>query len=163
MLKTILAAVAATSLIASPALAQNNADFVGPRVELNAGLDDVHNANDIQGVNYGAALGYDVPLGDTFTLGGEATAQNVFDSEGREFGAGVRLGAAVTPDLLLFGRVGYSTVDLHHGYNADGLNVGAGLNFALTKNIYTGIEYRYSDFEHNAGRHGALVGVGLRF
>lgn len=161
MLNKILVIAAALGAT-TPALAQTNANFVGPRIELNAGLDDVQNARDYQDVNYGAAIGYDFPLSDRVTLGAEATAQNVFDSEGREFGAAARLGYAVSPNALLFGRVGYANVDLR-GRNAEGLTVGGGLNFNLTHNAYASVEYRYTDFDHNVGRHGGLVGVGIRF
>lgn len=159
--KALLIAAALTA--ATPAAAQTNVAFTGPRVELNAGLDDVRNAHEIQNVNYGAALGYDLGLGDRVTLGVEGTAQNFLDSEGREFGAGARLGLAVTPNVLAFGRAGYTTVDLDHGVNAEGLTLGGGLNFAITNHAYAGVEYRYTNFEHGVGRHGALLGVGLRF
>lgn len=162
MIKTLISAVAAASLLATPAVAQTNANFVGPRVELNAGVDDVRNAKDWNDVTYGAAVGGDVGLGDRVTLGAEAAASNVFNNDGREFGAGLRLGYALTPNVLAYGRAGYSTVDLRHE-NLDGLNIGGGLNFALTHNVYTNLEYRYTDFEHNVGRHGARVGVGIRF
>lgn len=161
MLKSLITAIAATALAATPVAAQTNANFTGPRVELNAGFDDLRGAHEVNDLTYGVTTGTDFALGDRFTLGGEATASNFFDSEGRELGAGVRLGFAVTPRVLTYGRVGYSTVDLRHR-NVDGLNVGGGLNFAITPNLYTGVEYRYSDFEHNVGSHGARVALGLR-
>jgi outer membrane immunogenic protein len=162
MLKTLISAVAAASLAATPAVAQTNANFTGARVEVNAGFDDVRNAHEFNDVTYGVAAGGDVGLGDRFTLGAQAEANNVFDNEGRELGGAVRLGYAITPNLLAYGRAGYSTVDLRHE-NLNGLNVGGGLNLALSRNVYTNLEYRYSDFEHNVGSHGARVGVGLRF
>jgi outer membrane immunogenic protein len=159
----LLAALAAgTALVATPAFAQTNANFIGPRIEVNAGVDNVKNARDFNDVTYGLAAGVDLPLGGRGTLGGDLELSNPFDDNGRTLGAGVRLGYAVSPHVLAYGRAGYETVDLPND-NFQGLNVGGGLNFALNRNMYAAIEYRYTDFEHNVGSHGARVGIGLRF
>lgn len=156
MLKT-LTLVTAALLAATPAVAQNAA-FVGPRVELNAGLRDV-NRDD---VNYGATVGFDVPLGTRFTAGIDGDAQNVFDRDGRELGVGARLGFAVSDNLLAFGRVGYTNLDGRFR-NLEGVSYGGGLNFAMTKNLFANAEYRHTDFQRRVNTDGVRVGLGLRF
>lgn len=154
--------IAAALTAATPAVAQTNAAFVGPRVELNAGVQDVRHA-DVNDFTYGVALGADAPIGDRFTIGGELAADNVV-SHNRTLGVGARLGYALSPNVLGYGRVGYSNLDLgRHGGHLDGLNAGAGLAFAITPNLYTNVEYRYTDFENHVGSHGARVGIGFRF
>lgn len=161
MFKTALIALALTAT--TPALAQTNAAFVGPRVELNAGLDDVTQRPETNDVTYGAAVGIDAPVGDRFTLGVEGTVRNFAQDEGRTFGVAARAGVAATENVLVFGRAGYTNYEDAFEQKLDGLTVGGGLNFRLTPNTYANVEYRYSDFEHNVGSHGGLVGIGVRF
>ncbi len=158
MFKTLLAATAAAALFATPALAQT-ANFVGPRVELNAGVLDL----DTDNVDYGAALGYDVAVAPRTTLGAELNTSNTFDDNAREFGAAARLGYAVNPNVLLYGKAGYNRLALDHTKDLDGLTVGAGAELALTRNVYTGAEYRYTNFDRGYDRHGVGIKLGVRF
>lgn len=149
-MKSILALAALA--FATPAAAQTtNANFVGPRVEATAGFDD---RNDT--VNYGAGAGYDLGLGDRFTLGVEANADNF--ASYRDYGAAARLGYAATDNLLLFGTAGYANLK-----GRDGLRVGGGVEFSTGTPVYGKVEYRYTDFDHGDERHSGLVGFGLRF
>lgn len=156
MKKIIFAAAVALGLSAAPAMAQ---DFQGPRFEITAGADDVTNGVDPTDVTYGAALGYDLQLGKV-VIGVDATAANVFDRA--DLGAGARLGYVVNDNVLAFGRVGYTNLDLGRR-SADGLTVGGGLEVNVAGPVYGKVEYRYTDFEAGLGRHGGLVGVGIRF
>lgn len=150
-LLTVAAAFAATPAMAS--------DFAGARVEATAGVDDVTGGVDATDVAYGAALGYDLQLGKV-VVGAEATAANVFDRA--DLGAAARLGYVLNENVLAFTRVGYTSLDLG-ARSADGLTVGGGLEVNLSGPVFVKAEYRYTDFEANLGRHGALVGVGVRF
>lgn len=150
-LLTVAAAFAATPAMAS--------DFAGVRVEATAGVDDVTGGVDATDVAYGAALGYDLQLGKV-VVGAEATAANVFDRA--DLGAAARLGYVLNENVLAFTRVGYTSLDLG-ARSADGLTVGGGLEVNLSGPVFVKAEYRYTDFEANLGRHGALVGVGFRF
>lgn len=150
-LLTVAAAFAATPAMAS--------DFAGARVEATAGVDDVTGGVDATDVAYGAALGYDLQLGKV-VVGAEATAANVFDRA--DLGAAARLGYVLNENVLAFTRVGYTSLDLG-ARSADGLTVGGGLEVNLSGPVFVKAEYRYTDFEANLGRHGALVGVGFRF
>lgn len=157
-----LAGLAALAF-ATPAIAQTNANFTGPRVELNAGIDDINNLPDTSEINYGAAVGLDLPLGDRATIGIDGTASNVFESE-RILGAGARLGYAVSPDVLLFARAGYENYRLARNFDLEGLAVGGGVEVSVAKNAFVKLEGRYTDFDNgNTGRVGALVAAGLRF
>lgn len=149
----ILAACSAT-----PAIAQSNAAFTGPRAEVTAGINDFKDD-----VTYGAAIGLDAPLGDRFIIGVEADTSNVFDRD-RTYGASVRLGAVVAPDLLAYGKAGYAnfrTADFNRPLS--GLRVGGGVEYNITPNVFTGVEYRYTDFERGVGVHGGQVRLGMRF
>ena len=159
-----LALVAALGLAtaASPAYADANDNFTGPRIGVTAGIDDVTNSPDRNDVVYGVDAGVDFPVGDRVTLGVEAFSTNMFE-ETRTIGASARMGYAVSDNALLFARAGYANYQDVFSRELDGLTVGGGVEFAINQNLYTKVEYRYSDFESNVGNHGALVGLGLRF
>lgn len=157
LMKTFVTlAAAALAVFATPALAS---DFSGPRFEVTAGADDVTGGVDPTDVTYGAALGYDVQIGKV-VVGAEATAANVFDRA--DLGVGARLGYVVNDNVLAYVRGGYSNLDLGRR-SVDGATVGGGLEVNVLGPVYTGVEYRYTDFEGGLGRHGGLVKVGLRF
>ena len=139
MKKTLSALLVAGSAmaIATPAFAQDNAAFTGPRVEVLAGYDQTragdeidndapNNSDDesIEGVAYGVGVGYDFATGGA-VIGVEAeysdsTAkfdQSAADPElfsigevdsGRDLYIGARIGALVTPDTLLYVKGGYT-------------------------------------------------------
>lgn len=221
-MKYTVAILAASSVaaISAPAMAQDtNAAFTGPRVEVLAGFDgskagstiddDINEDNDqsIEGIAYGAAVGYDVAFGGVL-VGAEAeytgsTADTDFedgDFEGFGFGnvetgrdlyVGARIGVLAQPDLLVYAKGGYTnakynlrsndgTREFDQDIDADGYRVGAGLEYALSGNSYTKIEYRYSNysdaeldfsndvpdsdrFDIDTDRHQVMVGFGVRF
>ena len=221
-MKYTVAILAASSVaaISAPAMAQDtNAAFTGPRVEVLAGFDgskagstiddDINEDNDqsIEGIAYGAAVGYDVAFGGVL-VGAEAeytgsTADTDFedgDFEGFGFGnvetgrdlyVGARIGVLAQPDLLVYAKGGYTnakynlrsndgTREFDQDIDADGYRVGAGLEYALSGNSFTKIEYRYSNysdaeldfsndvpdsdrFDIDTDRHQVMVGFGVRF
>jgi outer membrane immunogenic protein len=152
----MIAAALGTATLTTPAMAS---EFAGPRLEVTAGADDVRNGVDATDIAYGAALGYDLQFGKV-VVGAEATAANVFDRA--DLGAAARLGYTLNKNVLAYTRVGYTDLDLG-AQSVDGLTVGGGLEVKLIGSTFAKAEYRYTDFEGNLGRHGALVGVGLRF
>lgn len=156
MKKLIAIAALATAAVASPAMAS---DFAGPRIEVTAGVDDVTGGVDPTDIAYGAALGYDLQFGKV-VVGAEATAANVFDRA--DLGVGARLGYVVNENVLAYVRGGYSNLDLG-ARSVDGATVGGGLEVNVAGPVFAKAEYRYTDFEGNLGRHGGLVGVGIRF
>jgi outer membrane immunogenic protein len=156
MKKFVVATAVALGLMSAPAMAQ---DFAGPRVEVTAGADDVTGGVDPTDITYGGVLGYDLQFGKV-VVGAEATAANVFDRA--DLGVGARLGYTLNKNVLAYTRVGYTNLDLG-ARSVDGLAVGGGLEVKLAGPVFTKVEYRYTDFEGNLGRHGGLVGFGLRF
>lgn len=156
MKKLLVATAVALGLSAAPAMAS---DFEGPRFEVTAGADDVTGGVDPTDVTYGAALGYDLQFGKV-VVGAEATAANVFDRA--DLGVGARLGYVLNENVLAYVRGGYSNLDLG-ARSVDGATVGGGLEVNVVGPVFAKAEYRYTDFEGNLGRHGGLVGVGIRF
>jgi len=168
MKNMLIAAVAALgfAVTAVPATAQS---FTGPRVEATVGFSDVTKARDTTGVLYGLNAGIDAPIGATpWRVGVEATTDQLFDRD-RDIGVSGRLGYVLGQDqrVMVYGKAGYANfreIDFRNRSRAlDGLRVGGGVEFALTDNVYTKAEYRYTDFEGKSGKHGGQVGIGLRF
>ncbi len=161
-MKFITAALAASMLIATPAFAQDNAAFVGPRVELTAGYNDITNAKDLNNVVYGAAAGFDLPVGNKLTFGLEANASNVFEDQ-RQIGAAARVGYAVSPSALVYVKGGYNNYRNVFHRNLDGFVIGTGLEYKVTNHTFVKVQYDYSDFEGRTGSSAVQAGVGFRF
>ena len=192
LLAGLMAGAAAIS--ATPASAQEAAPFSGVRVEGIVGYDttDVEDENS-SGVAYGVGVGYDFQMGG-LVAGIEAEASDstldecVSDVDlvgdelcvqaGRDLYVGGRIGAAVSRNVLLYGKAGYTNarvaldyedgtagtvLDFEEGENLDGVRVGAGLEFALGPNSFAKAEYRYSNYEQGFDRHQAVAGFGFRF
>ena len=120
-----IAALATIAIQAAPATAQDiSSDFRGFRVEGNVGGDrfqsqGIHNNK----LGYGATVGFDGVIANRIVVGPEASywrANNfsencsagvnggsVCDKSFEEYGAAVRLGYLITPNLLVFGKGGY--------------------------------------------------------
>lgn len=171
--------------------------------------DDVNVDNDqsIDGALYGVGAGYDFRMGNV-VFGPEAevtwsTAKTEFDNgdfEGfgignvktnRDLYLGARLGYAVSPKTMVYVKGGYTnakfdarssdgTVTANRDIDADGWRVGAGVEQALSNNMFAKIEYRYSNYSNgevdftgdipdtqrfnlDLDRHQVVAGVGLRF
>ena len=193
MRKYLLAALLAGSF-ATPAVAQDNAPFSGIRVEGIVGYDttDVEDEGS-DGVLYGAQVGYDFQSrGAVFGIEAEISDSTVDECVsgvdlpgdtlcaqlGRDLYVGGRIGAAVSDNILLYGKAGYTNgrvnldyedgtagtaADFEVGENLDGVRVGAGLEFALGPNSYAKTEYRYSNYEQGFDRHQVVAGFGFRF
>jgi outer membrane immunogenic protein len=193
MRKYVLCALLAGGLV-SPAAAQPASPFSGLRVEGVVGYDttDVEGENS-DGVSYGAQAGYDLQAGGA-VLGVEAEASESTVDEcvtgvdlagdelcaqaGRDLYVGGRVGAAVSPNVLLYGKAGYTNArvnldyedgtagtaaDFDIGENLDGARVGGGVEVALGPNSYAKTEYRYSNYEQGFDRHQVVAGFGFRF
>lgn len=157
MKNLLIASAIATATIATPAAAN---DFAGPRIEVTAGADDVTGGVDPTDVTYGVGVGADVQLGRV-VAGVEASVDNVFDR--RDIGVGARLGVVLNDNVLAYGKVGYANWRQVAGVDTEGLRLGGGLEVNLAGPVYGKVEYRYTDFDGTAGKHGGLVGFGLRF
>ena len=193
MRKYLLAALLAGAVV-SPAAAQEATPFSGLRVEGIVGYDrtDVED-EDTGGVLYGAQVGYDLQRGNAvFGIEGEITDSTVDECVtgvdvatdelcaqlGRDLYVGGRVGAAVSRNVLLYGKAGYTNgrvaldyedgtaataPDFEIGRNLDGIRVGGGVEFAIGPNSYAKTEYRYSNYEDGFDRHQVVAGFGFRF
>ena len=196
MRKSLLAVllVGTAGIAATPALAQDQSPFSGVRVEGIVGYDttDVEGDNS-DGVTYGAGVGYDFQVGGA-VLGveGEVSDSSIDEcvsdvdvvgdelcvDAGRDLYVGGRVGAAVSRNVLLYGKAGYTNgrvsldyedgtagtaADFEAGENLDGVRVGAGVEVAIGANSYAKTEYRYSNYEQGFDRHQVVAGFGFRF
>ena len=215
-----LIATGTIAALATPAFAQDaDSPFTGLRVQgvtgydsLRAGssVDDDGNDNNDQtadGLLYGAAVGYDVDLGNV-VIGPEAeisgsTADTDYDdgdfegfgygnvSSGRDLYLGARIGVKANENMMFYAKGGYTnaklnvrsndgTTEFDDDYDLDGYRVGGGLEYAFGRNMFTNIEYRYSNysraevdfngtlpdsdrFDVDTDRHQVTVGLGMRF
>lgn len=158
MIKTLAVATSVAALaLATPAFAN---DFGGVYAEVTAGYDDVIGQRDTTDVTYGAAVGVNVPVTNRVVVGVEATVDNVFDR--RDVGANARLGY-VLGKFMPYAKVGYANYKDVLSRDLDGFRAGGGVEYNVGKNSYIKVEYRYTDFEKNVGKHGVLGGVGIRF
>ncbi|AWW75085.1 autotransporter outer membrane beta-barrel domain-containing protein [Erythrobacter sp. KY5] len=184
--KTILLSAASVALLSTPAFAQDADDnFTGFRLEGVGGYDtsragssvddDANQDNDqsIDGLVYGAAVGYDFNAGGV-VLGVEAeltdsTADTEFadgDFEGfglgnvetgRDIYLGARIGTTIGDTTLLYAKGGYTNArynikgsfdgeDYNSSIDTDGYRVGAGIEQMIGNNAYAKLEYRYSNY-----------------
>jgi outer membrane immunogenic protein len=192
-MKTFFTAVAFAAAAATPAMAQDSAAFVGPRVEALVGYDRLQGAGGGRdGLAYGIGAGYDFKAGrailgleaeyaDSNTDGCEAgfviATDRICASARRDLYVGGRVGVAVAPSTLLYAKAGYTnarvgleytnpvtpTANFRLSDNLDGVRVGAGVEQKLGSNLYAKAEYRYSNYEGGFERHQVLGGLGFRF
>jgi outer membrane immunogenic protein len=204
---TKIASLAAASLVAlaTPAMAQtaSEAPFSGLRVGGEVGYDhirsgsteDVDNTRDlkqsIDGVEYGAVVGYDFPAGENLRIGAEAsyagsTAGRDFDNSqptvfnlgsveaDRDIYVGGRVGYVTSPSTMVYVKGGYTnqrfsltgtdgTVNLDQRLDTDGWRAGAGAEFAVGRNAYIGAEYRYSNYKEGEYDFDGTTPDGSRF
>lgn len=166
-----------------------------PRLKVD--LDDLSAHGHDDGVVYGGEAGYDLRFGrlvvgalagiDGSSAKGCATTDPFRNclKQGRDWAVGARVGAVVAPRTLLYAKGEYTNVRLKDAFdgagalsthdNRGGYRLGAGVEFALTSNVYVKGEYRYSDYGHDRiddgtdvgradlSRHQVVGGVGLRF
>ena len=109
----------------------------------------------------------------------------------REFYVGGRVGIVTSPALMLYAKGGYTnqrfgiegtdgTVNASQRLDLDGWRAGVGAEYALSNNVYAGLEYRYSNyskgeldfngqtpdssrFNIDTDRHQVVATVGTRF
>ncbi len=179
MKNVTIAAAIAVSALASPVLAQTNSDFSGVKATAIAGYDnidlDTPGVDNVEGFLYGGTLGYDIQAGNV-VYGAEVEAtestgkiSNTFGriEAGRDLYAGGRLGVVVGDSALLYAKAGYTNARVSYpgigGDNADGVRVGAGVEYKLSDKMFARGEYRYSNYEAGVSRNQGLVSLGVKF
>ena len=165
------------------------------------------NDQSIDGALFGVGAGYDYRMGNV-VIGPEAevtwsTAKTEFtngDFEGfgvgnvktnRDLYVGARVGYVVSPRTMVYAKGGYTnakfdvrngdgSVETNTDIDADGWRIGAGVEQAVSNNVFAKLEYRYSNYEKgeldyrgdipdgqrfdlDLDRHQIVAGVGVRF
>jgi len=155
MKNVLIAAAAAATLAATPALAS---DVTGPRIEATAGYQDV--TNNRTNLTYGANAGYDIKVVGPVRAGVEVGVDNVFDR--RNLNAGARLGLVLSSHALAYAKISYSNYRDINLVNLDGARFGGGLELKVAGPVYTKVEYRHADFGGTKSND-VIAGVGVRF
>lgn len=170
--------------------------FHGIRVEGNFGGDRFQSEGEHNDkLGYGGTVGFDGTIGERIVIGAEgsywrannwnqncqvlADTNSICHKAFEEWGAAVRAGYLVTPDLLVFAKGGYvnseqrrridgptGTQLVYDHYNADGYQAGGGVEYTLTKGslpVYLNAQYVYSDYHGHTARQRVMGGIGIRF
>ena len=188
MKKILVSLAAGSALAAVPAMAQDAGPaqaFDGFHVEGLAGYDitkagssvdddsNIDNDQSIDGALFGVGAGYD----------------NV--KTNRDLYVGARVGYVVSPRTMVYAKGGYTnakfdvrngdgSVETNTDIDADGWRIGAGVEQAVSNNVFAKLEYRYSNYEKgeldyrgdipdgqrfdlDLDRHQIVAGVGVRF
>jgi outer membrane immunogenic protein len=172
----VIAATAAAALalptaaVAQDAPSGEAAPFTGFRAEALAGYDTL--GDDVDGVVYGGAVGYDFQAGGAVLgIEGEITDSSAKATQrglivagdrarvtaGRDLYVGGRVGFVLSPVAIVYGKAGYTnarfnvrydspTFALRERLDADGFRLGAGLEYQVSPNAYLKGEYRYSNY-----------------
>jgi outer membrane immunogenic protein len=203
MRRLILATLIAAAL-PSAALAQMDSDssstFRGFRVEGNVGGDRFSSLGQRNTkLGYGATFGFDGAIGNKIIIGPEASwwrANNftencapgviggsVCTKSFEEYGAAVRAGYMVTPNVLVFGKGGYVSNEqrkrfdaplgetaFYDHYHTDGYQYGGGVEFSMAdrfhgplSGLYVNAQYVRSQYDDHTHRERAMAGVGIHF
>jgi outer membrane immunogenic protein len=158
----LFVALAATTLVATPAMAQDAAaqtSFTGPRVGVNIGVAD----DDLFGTEsftYGAEVGYDFDAGGA-VIGITGEIQDSDDIT-RELALTGRVGARVGSNALIYATGGYSNIRVI-GVNVDGFRIGGGVELGIGSKGFVKFEQRYGNYEYGIDLYQSLIGAGLRF
>lgn len=169
-------------LATTPAAAQDARAFEGPRVEATVGLDQLRfdlaaiggsGRDRSSDIGYGVAVGYDRAVAPHVLLGVEAgtTFSNVSYADDalrrrREIDVAARIGTPVSSNALLYGKVGYSNLQVREIGNVrdlDGVLLAAGAEVKVSPMAYLKSEYRYANYGDGYTSNGILTGVGIRF
>lgn len=185
-MKNILVAAAAVAALSSTA-----ASAQGLYAEIHGGWDNVSVAGESDdGIAYGAAIGYELPVSDKAFVGLEASADDSSTKEcmndvlalgdracviaGRDLSVVARAGFEVAAGSQLYALAGYTNARIKLTYtdgvntgsiadNGDGFRFGAGYKRVLGGSTYAKAEYRYSNYESDFSRHQVLFGLGMNF
>ena len=195
MTKLQFAALAVGASVATPAMAQEAVEFAGPRAELTVGLDQLRfdlsqtdpGARKLNDLSYGFALGYDAAVSPSVIAGvdvglnlsdigyttGDASNGSDFRKR-RELTLAARVGTVVTPNTLIYGKIGYANLQIRQSETVadstvdtvselDGFLLGAGVAVKMSPTTYWKSEYQYVDYSSGLTSNKVVTGVGFRF
>lgn len=189
-MKKYLASAIALACIPGVASAQDNVGkFDGVRVEGRLGYETPTVSGNGQiykigsAVSYGGELGFDIKAGSKVVVGPyaayEFSSVKLCDGsdclkEDGNLGVGGRIGVAVSPTILIYGKVGYANIrfteNTSFGSGSDskgGVQGALGADFNFGKRFYGLLEFNYGDYGKfygvNLQRRHVAAGVGVRF
>lgn len=190
-MKIYLLGAAALASVPGIASAQDSAaaDFDGVRIEARLGYETptVSEDGDVykigSAVSYGGEAGFDFKLGDKVVAGPYATYEfssvklcdggDCLKEEGN-LGVGARVGFVVSPQVLVYGKLGYASIKFKasDGFSSasdtkGGVQGALGVDVNFGKNFYGLVEFNYADYGKfygiNLQRRHVAAGVGVRF
>lgn len=204
MRKPTMIMLAGLSAASAPLQAQSTGmGLRGVRIEANAGGDRFSSAGAHQTkFGYGATIGADAEF-SRFVVGIEGSywrdakrltncltggAGTFCNSSGQhEFGAAVRAGYALTPQLLIFGKAGIvrdrqrniftssgstfyvngqfvpAPPSSNTSFSESGYELGGGMEYSLASHFYADAQYVYSHYRNETVRNRVMFGLGYRF
>lgn len=185
-MRKFLVIAASAAAVAVPAAAH-----AGAYAQVQTGLDSVSVAGESdEGVAFGGALGYEIPLGEKLFAGVEASVDDSTTKDcvsdlfvlgdrtcvktGRDLSLVARLGTRLGEKSSIYVLAGYTNArikgtytdgvdSISDGENGDGVRLGAGYQLNFSDKLFGKLEYRYSNYESDFSRHNALVAVGYNF
>jgi outer membrane immunogenic protein len=202
MRKYFLAALP-VAMLSTAAVSQdtdNSAKFDGFRIEGNIGGDRSHALGDHNTkLGYGGTIGWDGSIGNKLLVGPEGsywTAKNgsqvcdagvtggsVCTKSFEEWGAAIRVGYKLTPNVMIFGKGGYVSAEqrkrfdaplgvgsYYDHYHTDGYQYGGGVEFSMAdrfsgalSGLYVNAQYVRSQYDDHTARERAMAGIGVHF
>lgn len=153
MMRTSILAVAAASLAAMPAFGQETKVYTEAAYQFIAGDgDDFHNVGARLGAVFGDIAGIDYGLEGEFFIGAGGGDFSSYDFGFAAYGTG---SWDFTSRIDLFGRVGYgysqfSLAGVEFDFDDDGLSVGGGARFDLSRKWALRSGYTYQDIAGDA-------------
>ncbi|MDH7976051.1 outer membrane beta-barrel protein [Sphingomonas sp. AR_OL41] len=189
-MKKFFALAAVLAFVPCAAMAQDgDATLVGVRAEARIGYETptVSDSGSIykigSAVSYGGELGFDFKLGKTVQAGPYAVYE--FSSvslcnggacvkEQGNLGAGLRVGVAVSPKVVIYAKGGYARISFKATSGTfsatdskGGVQGALGVDVNLSKHVYLMAELNYGDYGNyggvNLARRHVAGGVGFRF
>lgn len=153
-MRKVLFSVAASLLLASPALANE------ARVEARGG---VYWTPGDTAATAGVAAGYDFDLGSSTFAGAEVSGDKIIESGTKvAFGFTGRVGLKTAPGDKLFAAAGYTTKPCDLCQTA--INAGGGYEHGFGNKLYGKVEYRHFFTNNGAPDSNAIsAGLGVKF
>lgn len=106
-----------------------------------------HSEGSDSGITGGIQVGFDKQLG-RIVLGAFGDVNwSAIDGKDFDWTIGARAGFLVDPRFMIYGLAGYTQAEFDEATYA-GWTVGAGAEYAMTRNIFVGGKYTYTDYDN---------------
>jgi len=102
-------------------------------------------------------------LGTGVQSGKNSVTPALTQDVGPFWGAYIKPGMAITPELGFFARLGFASTQIKNGDTYNGLSTGLGLNYALDRNMRAYADYTYYKSSDTFGISALTLGVNYGF